>query len=113
MSRLMMPHFSASVKTPPRATKRRMSRPDAGLAMIPTTCSRVEEIFAEPSLANLHQAPQKSDASQFSLSPGRHSRNCISVFVARLRTMFHQAALGSVLFLHRQRTLGAPFKPAF
>jgi hypothetical protein len=27
-----------------------MSRPDAGLAMIPTTFSRVEKIFAEPSL---------------------------------------------------------------
>jgi hypothetical protein len=54
MSRLMMPHFSASVKTPPRATKRRMSRPDAGLAMIPTTLSRVDEICADPSLATTH-----------------------------------------------------------
>jgi hypothetical protein len=50
ISRVMMPHFSAIVKTPPRATRRRMSRPEAGLAMIPTTFSRVEKIFAEPSL---------------------------------------------------------------
>ncbi len=52
ISRIMMPHFSAIVKTPPCATRRRISRPDAGLAMIPTMFSRVEKIFAGPSLTD-------------------------------------------------------------
>ena len=61
-----MLHFSAMVKTPPRATKRRISRPDAGLAMIPTTFSRVEKIFAEPSLPDplLSARGRKYDQSE-------------------------------------------------
>jgi hypothetical protein len=66
ISRVMMLHFSAIVKTPPRATRRRMSRPEAGLAMIPTTFSRVEKIFAEPSLPD--PLLMQEDASTINLN---------------------------------------------